>query len=116
MTNKSYTRLTPRNAMMCGRIGGKTFLNRLFQLENAIDDGTLVFLPCRVGNTVYEVFPNHCPPFIQQTKIEKVIITGKGLRLKLERNSTYETSITALGKTLFLSKEAAERELKERIK
>ena len=86
---------------------------RLHSLERMIKDGTLVFLPCKVGDTIYEVFKNHRPPFIQQTTIEKIIITRKGLRLKLERNSTYETSITAWGKTLFPTKEAAEKALEE---
>ena len=72
-----------------------------------------MFLPCKVGDTIYEVFKNHRPPFIKQTTIEKIIITTKGLRLKLERNSTYETSITAWEKTLFPTEEAAEKALEE---
>ena len=87
------------------------YIDRLCYLEDCIENGTLVFLPCKVGDTIYEVFKNHRPPFIQQTTIEKIIITSKGLRLKLERNSTYETSITAWGKTLFPTKEVAEKAL-----
>ena len=89
------------------------YIDRLCYLEDCIKKGTVVFLPCKVGDIIYEVFKNHRPPFIQQTTIEKIIITRKGLRLKLERNSTYETSITALGKTLFPTKEAAEKALEE---
>ena len=89
------------------------YIDRLCYLEDCIKNGTLVFLPCKVDDTIYEVFKNHRPPFIQQTTIEKIIITKKGLRLKLERNSTYETSITAWGKTLFPTKEAAEKALEE---
>lgn len=87
--------------------------NRLAELEDKIEDGTLVELPCKVGDVVYEVFKNHKPPYIQQTKIEKVIITNKGLRLKLERNSVYETSVSSLGKTLFNTQEESEKRLKE---
>ena len=72
-----------------------------------------VELPCKVGDTIYEVFKYHKPPFIQQTKVEKIIVTEKGLKLKLARNSFYETSIASLGKTLFLTEEAAEARLKE---
>ena len=113
MTNKEYKRLTPKNAVVTGRFLGKTLLDRLTTLENAIENETLMFLPCKAGDTIYEVFKNHRPPFIQQTTIEKIIITRKGLRLKLERNSTYETSITAWGKTLFPTKEAAKKALEE---
>ena len=88
-------------------------LDRLAELEEKIENGTLVELPCKVGDVVYEVFKNHKPPFIQQTRIEKIIITDKGLRLKLERNSAYETSIASLGKTLFLTKTEAEKRLEE---
>ena len=88
-------------------------LTRLAELEDKIENGTLVGAPCKVGDTIYEVFKNHEPPFIQQTKIEKIIITEKGLKLKLARNSVYETSITSWGKTLFLTEAEAQKTLKE---
>ena len=87
--------------------------NCLAELEDKIENGTLIELPCKVGDTIYEVFKNHKPPFIQQTKVEKIIVTEKGLKLKLARNSLYETSIASLGKTLFLTEEAAEAQIKE---
>ena len=92
---------------------GLAVRERLAELEDEIERGTLVELPCKVGDTVYEVYKNHNPLFIQQTKIEKIIITGKGLRMKLARNSTYETSIASFGKTLFLTEEEARKALKE---
>lgn len=110
MTNKDYKRLTDTGIPTTT---SEEVYNRLYELENAIANRTLFFLPCKVGVTVHEVFKNHRPPFIQQTKIEKIIITEKGLRLKLERNSVYETSITACGKTLFFTKEAAENAVEE---
>lgn len=87
-------------------------IHRLAELEDKIENGTLVELPCKVGDTIYEVFKNHKPPFIQQTKVEKIIITEKGLKLKLARNSVYETSITSLGKTLFLTEAEALKSIK----
>lgn len=88
-------------------------VKRLGELEEKIENGTLVELPCKVGDVMYEVFKNHKPPCIQQTKVEKVIVTNKGVRLKLERNSVYETSVSALGKTLFFTQEEAEKMLEE---
>lgn len=87
--------------------------NRLAELEDKIENRTLVDLPCKVGDTIYEVFKNHKPPFIQQTKVEKIIVTEKGLKLKLARNSVYETSISSLGKTLFLTEDKALKKIKE---
>lgn len=87
--------------------------NRLAELEDKIENRTLVDLPCKVGDTIYEVLKNHRPPVIQQTKVEKIIVTEKGLKLKLARNSVYETSISSLGKTLFLTEAKALEQLKE---
>ena len=43
-------------------------LHRLADLEDKIENGMLVELPCKAGDTIYEVFKYHKPPFIQQTK------------------------------------------------
>ena len=91
----------------------KILLDRLAELEDEIEDGTLVKLPCKVGDTIYEVFKNYKPPFIQQTKVEKIIITEKGLKLKFARNSVYETAISSLGKTLFLTETEALKKIEE---
>lgn len=88
-------------------------IRRLAELEDKIENGTLVELPCKVGDTIYEVFKNHKPPFIQQTKVEKIIITEKGLKLKLARNSFYETAISSFGKTLFLTEAEAQKKLRK---
>ena len=87
--------------------------NCLTGLEDKIENGTLIELPCKVGDTIYEVFKYHKLPFIQQTKVEKIIVTEKGLKLKLARNSSYETSISSLGKTLFLTEESAKAQIKK---
>lgn len=50
MTNKDYERLTSKNAVVTGRFSGKTLLDRLTTLENAIENETLVFLPCKIGD------------------------------------------------------------------
>lgn len=90
--------------------------NKLKELEDGFEDGTIVKPPCKVGDTLYEVFDDKYsskPAFIQETIIDKIVITSKGLKLKLSRNSFYETAISSLGKTLFLSKEKAKKKLEE---
>lgn len=109
-----YKRLTKREGKEVKALAWDgEVLHRLAELEDKIEQGTLIELPCKVGDTIYEVFKYHKPPFIQQTKVEKIIVTEKGLKLKLARNSLYETSITSLGKTLFLTEEAAKAQIKE---
>lgn len=120
---KNYKRLTRRKADgrwdfaddFAGFYNPKleTMAGRLCDLEDKIENGSLRELPCNVGDTVYEVFKNHTPPFIKQTKIEKIIITEKGLRLKLSRNSVYETSVANWGTTLFLTEDEAQKKLEE---
>lgn len=90
--------------------------NKLQELEDGFEDGTIVKPPCKVGDTLYEVFDDKYsskPAFIQETIIDKIVITSKGLKLKLSRNSFYETAISSLGKTLFLSEEEAKKKLEE---
>ena len=87
--------------------------DRIAKLENKIENGALIELPCKVGDMVYEVFKKHKPPFIQETTIEKIIITEKGFKLRLSRNSVYETAISSLGRTIFLTEAEAEAKLKE---
>lgn len=116
MINKdTYKRLTDKDwhVTKFSGINQREGLKRLFDLENLIENGMLVELPCKVGDTVYEVFKEHRPPFIQETIIEKIVITEKGFKLRLSRNSFYETAISSLDKTLFLSKAQAEAKLKE---
>lgn len=88
-------------------------IDRLAELEDDLESGKLVRLPCRVGDTVYEVFKYHIPPFIKETTIEKIVITAKGLRLRLARNSVYETAVSSIGKTIFFTKAEAEKKLED---
>lgn len=119
MINKdTYKRLTKKGGYtkdldLKQELGYSYIYTRLSELEDKIEEGTLVELPCKVGDTVYEVFKEHRPPFIQETIIEKIVITEKGFKLRLSRNSVYETAISSLDKTLFLSKAQAEAKLKE---
>ena len=108
-----YKRLTSDTGFARNLPINEELYDRLYELENAIENGTLIELPCKVGDVVYEVFKNHKPPFVQVTTIEKIIITDKGLRLKLSRNSVYETAISSLGETLFLTEAEAIAKLEE---
>ena len=108
---KDYERITQKQGEP--KIVSKRVYYRLRELEDKIENGTLVELPCKVGNTVYEVFKEHKPPFIQETTIEKIVITAKGLRLRLARNSFYETAVSSIGKTIFFTKAEAEKKLEE---
>ena len=69
------------------------------------------------GDTVYlirEALSKHpYRPQIETTKVEQVIFTEKGTKVKLACNAMYQTSIANLGKSFFLNYSEAEEKLKE---
>lgn len=95
-------------------LGYSYIYKRLYELENLLDNELLVELPCKVGDTVYEVFKEHGSLFIKESIIEKIVITENGgIRLKLSRNSMYETAVSSIGKTIFFTRKEAEAKLKK---
>lgn len=66
--------------------------------------------PVSVGQTVWFVRNEK----IIETKVEKIALKSKGLHLKLGCNAMYETSCNSIGKTVFLTREEAEKALMER--
>jgi hypothetical protein len=93
------------------------YLNKLSAYEDAEEQGLLVKLPCKDGDTVYEVdiwFKEHgiitCEVFGFHYKNELSfyvkVIEGHG------KGSGYEFSVSDIGKTVFLTREAAEQALK----
>lgn len=73
-----------------------------------LDSGVIV-PPVKVGQTVWRV--DDC---IECVAVDKVVIKHGGIYMKLSCNSMYETSCRSIGKTVFLTKEEAERELERR--
>lgn len=85
---------------------------KLAEYEDLEEQGLLVRLPCKVGDKIFEVF-NYPIPQIKETAVDKVVFTAKGIRLKLARNSFYETAVSSIGKTIFFTRAEAEKKLKE---
>lgn len=103
-----------------GKVTIYDLIDRLCDLEDKIENGTLVETPCKVGDTVYcvEYFCNYkgcssdeqmfccgCPEMIErERRKEKFVISKKKFRLQ---------DLDRVGKTLFPTEEAAEARLKE---
>ena len=105
-----YKRLTERYATLSGvrNIKHETFYYRLRELEDKIEAGKLVELPCKVGDIVYRVRAYHKKKY---EIIERICfsITYRG-------NNSWEifsTTDDMLGVSVFLTREAAEARLKE---
>ncbi len=116
---KDYKRLTPRDLIEVINSNDReniAFLNyamRLHTLEDKIENGTLIELPCKVGDTVYEIIPKcnggldcpfnggfgggrcsiSCKEYIQERKFDAYL-------------KKY------IGKSIFLTKAKAEQKLK----
>ena len=123
--NKQYGRLTKKGGYtkeldLKQELGYSYIYNRLSELEDKIENGTLVELPCKVGDTVYfiEYFcnANGC------SNDKQTICCGCSEMLERERkNQTYVISekkfrlkdLSEINKTLYITKKAAEARLKE---
>lgn len=85
--------------------------DRLRQWAKADKEDRLVVLPCKVGDTVWFVRPLDSKKEITETTIEKMVVKGRGVYMKLACNAMYETSCNSIGKTVFLTREEAEAAL-----
>lgn len=88
---------------------------RLKLYEDKIENGTLIDLPCKVGDTVYTIENN----LIQKWYVGLIDNTGEYWKCKLKSNKNkykYDfrfVKFDDFGKTVFLTKEEAEARLKE---
>ncbi len=83
---------------LCTVIGECGGIDRLRELAEADKDGRLVVLPCKVGDTVYRIFnPLSCEPVISAHTLMSVDYIVRW--------------IDKFGKTVFLTREEAEKAL-----
>ena len=115
MTNKEYERLTNDLGLSC-QLPIRMY-DRLTMLENAIENGTLVFLPCKVGDKVWYLNEYSYPRRIEEYVVDSIELL-KGGWMRCTSHSEVEPmgtgfSLNAIGDYIFTTKEAAEAQLKE---
>ena len=90
-------------------------IERLAELEDKIEQGTLIELPCKVGDTLYIVgfVSNKYGIFrgVQSVKIDNISISNDGDFLT--DIGEYTTDLRVIGKSIYLTREEAEKRLKE---
>lgn len=74
-------------------------ITRLWILENKIENGTLIELPCKIGDTVYE--------------LERYLSCDAKDYWEIEEETFELWMLDLLGKTIFLTKSEAEDRLRE---
>ena len=84
-------------------------IDRLRELAEADKDGRVVVLPCKVGDTVYWVHG----AVITECKVYRVQKNRKGLYICLKSNVSHGAfrADLSIGKTVFLTREEAEKAL-----
>lgn len=93
-------------------------LVRLAELEDKIENGTLIELPCKVGDRVYAIFQDYGNKndyaFFKE-KVDEIRIMKKGIYVCLSCGENFheERNADQFGVTLFTTKEAAEAKLKK---
>ena len=80
--------------------------------DHLIANGVIV-PPCKVGQALWFIRTNGSNAKIIETDVEKIVLKHGGLYIKLSCNAMYETSCNSIGKTVFLTREEAEKEIKE---
>ena len=89
-------------------------ISRMVELMNADKDGRVVVLPCKVGDMLYEVTSRGT---ISEYRVTAICVTSGGLFIewKVQRGfasrSVAGTVPDAIGKTVFLTREEAEKAL-----
>ena len=99
--------------------------SKLGKLEDAEEQGLLLRLPCKVGDTVY----SYCSCFGNlEYEVDNIVMTENEIIYQCSAYSEpigdcpsecldeIEPDISDFGKTVFLTKEAAEQALKEGVK
>ena len=94
----------------------RSIYNRLKDYEDAEEQGLLLRLPCKVGDTVYAIGFNNNKPIIYESDVLNILITEKEIVFNVkvdefEINSQLKQSM--FGKTVFLTQAEAEQKLME---
>lgn len=83
---------------------------KLQEYEDLEEQGLLLMLPCKVGDTLYRLVPNLYREYVE-IKIAQFVINKNGIYFITDKGVSW--SADKIGKTVFLTKSEAEQKLKE---
>jgi len=95
-----------------GKVTIQDLIDRLWELEDKIEAGTLIELPCKVGDAAYTCYGN----YIQEWKVARIDILGWDILFRLGNDGTDDYNaeyLSGVGDRLFFDKAAAEKKLEE---
>lgn len=85
-------------------------IEKLAEYEDLEEQGRLIKLPCKVGDTLYRLVPNLYRKYVE-IKIAQFVINENGIYFITNKGVSW--SAGEIGKTVFLTKPEAEAKLKE---
>lgn len=97
-------------------LGYSYIYKRLYELENKIENGTLIELPCKVGDKLYKVMPIAKKMRIVEHKVSKLYMEKNEIYIffrKTEQKRGWVISNLHIGEDVFFTREEAEKKLKE---
>lgn len=90
-------------------------VERLRELYKADKEGRVVVLPCKVGDTVFARL-NNKSKYVCECKVKQIVVGNIGFVTFApigDPEREYDVSLRGFGKTVFLSREEAEKALQE---
>ena len=90
-------------------------ISRMVELMKADKDGRVVVLPCKVGDTVFARLDNN-RKYVCECKLKQIVVDNIGFVTFAPIGAPereYDVSLRGFGKTVFLSREEAEKALQE---
>lgn len=90
-------------------------ISRMVELMKADKDGRVVVLPCKVGDTVFARL-NNKSKYVCECKVKQIVVGNIGFVTFAPIGAPereYDVSLRGFGKTVFLSREEAEKALQE---
>ena len=86
---------------------------KLCELEDKIENGTLIELPCAVGDSCYPLWHSRSKPIVER-KISRITFSARNIIIGYyENDGQYRPPLRTriLGEDIFLTKEEAEKAL-----
>lgn len=93
-----------------GKIHG-TIIDKLAEIEDKIEQGLMIELPCKVGDTIYRAKRFYGGYWIDVNTIVKCEIFEVSIRFYDDNDNEFD--IEQIGKSVFLTKAEAEAKLRE---
>lgn len=96
-----------------GKLNLQKLINKLAEYEDLEEQGLMLRLPCKVGDTVYRIMPHD--NFIMKSKVEEFVFTDIVYVIVRDElfNCRRGIPYCEKGKTWFLTREESEQKLKE---